>query len=157
MVTDDRRRNRGTGATGGGPVSATRRLLPAVLALAALLLIAGCVQAPSTGDGVEQRPFPAPPESLTDGNVGEYTSEFEEVYRHNSIVAAQDASEITSISTACRAESITPIDGGYRVTVACGFSWMFESDGSAGVADGRPYQATYRVTGGLTERVDSTL
>ncbi|MDX1747225.1 MAG: hypothetical protein R3324_14915 [Halobacteriales archaeon] len=129
----------------------------AILVVVTLVLVSGCAQAPSAEDGIDQRPFPEPPERLTEDTVGEYTSEFEEVYRHNSIVAANDETEITSITTSCSAASITPIDGGFRVTVECGFGWMFESNGSAGVADGRPYQATYRVTNGLTERVDSTL
>lgn len=150
MLGDRRSQAIGTDSTCLLPIILNRQSLPAILVFATLLLIAGCVQAPSGEDVIAQRPFPEPPDSLTEDAVGEYTSEFEEVYRHNSIVAAEDESGITSITTSCSAESITPIEGGYRVTVDCGFGWMFESDGSAGVADGRPYQATYRVTNSLT-------
>lgn len=134
--------------------------LPA--ALAALVLLTGCtvpvgsqVGSP-TGEAPTHEAFPEFPAALTDDNVGPYTAAFEEAYRHNFILSSADG--VTSISVGCSAGSVTATDDGYKVTVECGFSWMFEHDGSVGVADGRPYEATYRVSsGGLTERVGSTL
>lgn len=125
------------------------------LAVMVGVLVAGCSAPTAPADGPTSRPFPDPPESLTAETAGEYVAAFEETYRYNVIVAAED--NLTSVSVGCNAVETTPIENGYRVTVNCGFTWMFESDGSAGVADGRPYNATYRVGGGLIERVNSTL
>lgn len=140
----------------------THRSAALTLALASLVVLAGCtipvgsqVGSP-TGGTPTVAPFPTFPQSLSEENVGSYVAEFEESYRHNFILSSADG--VTSISVGCSAESVTATEDGYEVTVECGFSWMFEHDGSVGVADGRPYEATYRVSsGGLTERVGSTL
>lgn len=133
-----------------------------ILALVAAVVLAGCtipvgsqVGSP-TGATPTVAPFPTFPESLSVETVGAYVAAFEEAYRHNFILSS--AYGVTSISVGCSPESVTPTDDGYEVTVECGFSWMFDHDGSVGVADGRPYEASYRVSsGGLTERVGSTL
>lgn len=46
---------------------------------------------------------------------------------------------------------------GFRVTVECGFGWMYTDEGSEAVVDGRPYEATYWIGNGLAERIGSTL
>lgn len=138
---------------------------PALLSVVVLVVLAGCTvpigsqtgtptEAGAGGPTVE--PFPAFPADVTADTVGPYVAAFEEAYRHNAILSTAEG--VTSISVGCSAESVAETADGYAVTVSCGFSWMFEHDGSVGVADGRPYDATYRVsTGGLTERVGSTL
>lgn len=135
---------------------------PAPAAVIALLvLVAGCT-APGTGpvtdgDPVSVRAFPSFPTDLTPDAAGAYAAEVEEAYRHNAILATADVEVITSISVGCHPSTVTAVGDGYRVTVDCGFGWMFEDEGSAGVADGAPYRATYWVGGRLVERVGSTL
>lgn len=142
---------------------ADSRRVGSALAAVVVVLLAGCTftlgantATPSPGDtDPAVRPFPTPPVSLTAENAGAYAADYEEAYRHNAILAANQ--DVTSTSVSCEASRIEPLDDGHRVTVQCGFSWEFEQDGAVGVADGLPYEATYRLTGGLVERVGSTL
>lgn len=136
------------------------RLHPLLVVL--LIGIAGCA-APSgtpaspTPDRPIQQSFPPLPAEVTADNAGEYAAGFEEMYRHNSILASTREARVESISVNCNVMDVSPSNDGFLVTVQCGFSWTFRDDGSVGVADGLPYDATYWVSGGLVERIGSTL
>lgn len=127
------------------------------LILVAMLAIAGCTAPVSDSSSPEQKPFPTYPEEVTAESAGTYAIQYEEVYRHNTILATADVETVTSITVGCSASNVTEMDGGFRVTVGCEFGWMYTDEGSEAVADGRPYEATYWVGNGLVERIGSTL
>ncbi|WP_435074907.1 hypothetical protein [Halorubrum sp. HHNYT27] len=127
------------------------------LILVGMLMIAGCTAPLSGSSPPEQKPFPTYPEEVTAESVGTYASQYEAVYRHNTILATADVETVTSITAGCSARNVTEMDGGFRVTVGCEFGWTYTDEGSEAVADGRPYEATYWVGNGLVERIGSTL
>lgn len=133
-----------------------------LLLVGLLIGIAGCAApggtpASPTPEFPSQKPFPEFPAEVSAENAGEYATDFEEVYRHNSILASAREGRVESISVNCNVMDVSPSNDGFLVTVQCGFSWTFRDDGSVGVADGLPYEATYWVSGGLVERIGSTL
>ncbi|AUV84058.1 hypothetical protein C2R22_18460 [Salinigranum rubrum] len=129
------------------------------VAVGLLVLLAGCLGGLVGGDTVVEREYPDRPPELTEETVGPYVAEYEEVYRYNAIVE-EETERIQEIVVGAGVVSVTPRDDGYEVVVSVGFYWTFGDDGSgqpAGIADGRPYEATYFVNATATERVGDTL
>lgn len=129
----------------------------AVLVVAGLFLLTGCAAPVNQSSTPSAKPFPDYPASISAENASEYASQYEEVYRHNTILATTEVETITSITTGCSPTNTTVVGDGFRITVACEFGWMYTDEGSEAVVDGRPYEATYWVGNGLVERTGSTL
>lgn len=128
-----------------------------VLVVAGLFLVTGCAAPTNQSSTPSVQPFPEFPASVSAESAGEYASDYEEVYRHNTILATAQVETITSITVSCSPTNTTAMEDGFRVTVECGFGWMYTDEGSEAVADGRPYEATYWIGNGLVERIGSTL
>ena len=129
------------------------------VAVGMLVLLTGCLGGFAVGDAVAEREFPDRPPELTEETAGPYVAEYEEVYRYNAIVE-EEAERIQEIVVGAGVVSVTPRDDGYEVVVSVGFYWTFGDDGSGqptGIADGRPYEATYLVDATTTERLGDTL
>ena len=124
--------------------------------LLVFVLLAGCL-AP-TADGVSPRAYPDRPPVLDADTVGPYVAAYEEAHRHNAILNESEA-EVGEIVVGAGVESVTARDGGYEVVVSVGFYYTFGDDGRGrptGIADGRPYAATYLVTDtGIHRRSDT--
>jgi hypothetical protein len=129
------------------------------LMFAATVLLAGCLGVLTGSDAVGPREFPDRPPTVDEETAGPYVAAYEEVYRHNAIVA-EETETIQEIVVGAGVVSVTARDDGYEVVVSVGFYWTFGDDGSGqptGIADGRPYEATYFVNGTATERLGDTL
>ncbi len=125
------------------------------VAIGVLVLLTGCLHGFAGGDTVTERASPDRPSELTEETVGPYVAEYEEVYRHN-VIVKEEGERIQEIVVGAGAVSTTPRDDGYEV----GFYWTVDGDGSGqptGIADGRPYEATYSVNATMTERLGDTL
>lgn len=121
--------------------------------------LAGCLGGIVGGDTVDTKAYPDRPPTLNEETAGPYVAAYEEVYRHNAIVA-EETETIQEIVVGAGVVSVNERDDGYEVVVSVGFYWTFGDDGSGqptGIADGRPYEATYFVNETNTERLDDTL
>jgi hypothetical protein len=125
----------------------------------AVVCLAGCLGGLAGNDTVEPKEYPDPPPTLDEETAGPYVAASEEVYRHNLIVEEQTET-IQEIVVGAGIVSVTPRDDGYEVVVSVGFYWTFGDDGSGqptGIADGRPYEATYFVNDTTIDRLGDTL
>jgi hypothetical protein len=121
--------------------------------------LSGCWSSSPVVSAASPAAFPDRPPELTEETAGPYVAEYEEVYRYNAIVE-EEAERIQEIVVGAGVVSVTPRDDGYEVVVSVGFYWTFGDDGSGqptGIADGRPYEATYLVDATTTERLGDTL
>ena len=129
------------------------------LMFAVTVLLAGCLGGLIGNDAVGPKEYPDRPPTVDEETAGPYVAAYEEVYRHNAIVA-EETETIQEIVVGAGVVSVTARDDGYEVVVSVGFYWTFGDDGSGqptGIADGRPYEATYFVNGTATERLGDTL
>jgi len=99
---------------------------------------------------VEPLTPPERPESLDEASVGRYAAAYEQVRKHNELLAKTTDVSITSISVGCRPRSIDEQADGFAVEVLCAFSYEF-GETPTGVADGAPYSARYLVGENATE------
>lgn len=132
---------------------------PLVAALIVLVCLSGCLGAPFLDDTIEEKEYPDRPLTLNEVTAGPYVAAYEEVYRHNAIVE-EETETIQEIVVGAGVISVSERDDGYEVVVSVGFYWTFGDDGAGqptGIADGRPYEATYFVNGTRTERLGDTL
>lgn len=131
-----------------------------VLAAVALsVLFAGCLGGLTGGDAVESREYPERPPTVDAETAGPYVAAYEEVYRHN-VIVEEETEVLQEIVVGAGVKSVEERDDGYEVVVSVGFYYTFGDDGSGqptGIADGRPYEATYFVNETATERLDDTL
>ncbi|WP_152041916.1 hypothetical protein [Salinigranum salinum] len=129
--------------------------------LAGLVLLGGCLGglgAP-TDDAVGPKEYPDRPPTVDAETAGPYVAAYEEAYRHNRIVE-EETETIQEVVVGAGVVSATERGDGYEVVVSVGFYWTFGDDGSGqptGIADGRPYEATYFVNATATERLGDTL
>lgn len=131
----------------------------AAVATVAIVCLAGCLGGVGGNDTVGQWEYPDRPPTLDEETAGPYVAAYEEVYRHNLIVD-EETETIREIVVGAGVVSVTPRDDGYEVVVSVGFYWTFGDDGSGqptGIADGRPYEATYFVDETTTDRLGDTL
>lgn len=131
----------------------------AVATLILVLCLAGCLGGVTGTDTVTKKAYPDRPPIMTEATAGPYVAAYEEVYRHNRIVG-QEIETIQEIVVGAGVVSVPERDDGWVVVVRVGFYWTFGDDGSGqstGIADGRPYEATYFVNGTRTERLNNTL
>lgn len=130
-----------------------------VLLAASLVVLAGCAGVLPGDDGVTEREFPERPPTVDAETAGPYVAEYEEVYRHNAIVAEETA-VLQEVVVGAGVVNVTERGDGYEVVVSVGFYYTFGDDGSGeptGIADGRPYEATYLVNATDTVRLGDTL
>ncbi|WP_380676295.1 hypothetical protein [Salinigranum sp. GCM10025319] len=138
----------------------SKPLGPAV-AVVGVVLLAGCLGG-LTGDAVGPREYPDRPPTLNEETAAAYVADYEEVYRHNTIVEdpGEGVERIREVVVGAGPVSVSERDDGYEVVVSVGFYYTFGDDGSGqptGIADGRPYEATYFVNETTTERLGDTL
>lgn len=129
------------------------------VAVCLVVLVAGCLGGLAGGDGIDERAVPDRPLELTEETVGPYVAAYEEVYRYN-VIVREETARIQEIVVGAGVVSVTSRDDGYEVVVSVGFYWTFGDDGSGqptGIADGRPYEATYFVNTSTTRRLGDTL
>ncbi len=134
------------------------RTLPA-LTVAVLVCLGGCLGGFGTGESVGKKAYPDRPPTLDEQTAGPYVAAYEEVYRHN-VIVDEETETIQEIVVGAGVVSVRERNDGYEVVVSVGFYWTFGDDGSGeptGIADGRPYEATYFVNETTTERIDDTL
>lgn len=106
------------------------------------------------------RPPSVTPTDTTERSTAEATES--EVPTEYVATAARPAETetIQEIVVGAGVVSVTERDDGYEIVVSVGFYWTFGDDGSAqptGIADGRPYEATYFVPETTTNRLGDTL
>jgi hypothetical protein len=110
---------------------------------------------PADGAGshaVEPLAPPERPDSLDGASAGEYVATYEEVRKHNELLARTTDVSITRITVGCRPRSVDEQADGFAVEVLCAFSYEFGENGTpTGVADGAPYSARYLVGENATE------
>ena len=141
------------------------RRTPSVLALALVLLLAGCMGATVATEGnpephttdpgdatrVSQpnerspvpRDLPDAPDTITAENVGAFVAAHEEVRMHNGLV--RENSNLVSLGTSCEVDSVESVGRSYAVTVECGHWYEFADGDRRGIADGAPYTVDYTV------------
>lgn len=100
------------------------------LILGLAIAITGCAAPSPTNTAPTAESFPAQPETVTSDSVGPYVADFEEVYRHNVILATAQADSVTEISVNCTPSAVDQRGSEYQVRVDCGFSWGYTDDGS---------------------------
>lgn len=131
-------------------------VLPVLFVL--LTLTSGCL-AVGSADEPPRRDEPDRPPTLTAETAGVYAAQYEETYRHNAILDSE-TELVREIVVGAGVVSVNGTDDGFEVVVSVGFYYTFGDDGRGnptGIADGRPYEATYRVTETAIERVGDTL
>lgn len=122
------------------------------------VVVTGCV-APGTVAEPSPREYPERPDPLTADTAGVYAAQYEEVYRYNAVLEGE-TDAIREVVGGAGVVSVTGTDGGFEVVVSVGFYYTFGDDGRGnptGIADGRPYEATYVVNATATERGSDTL
>ena len=130
-----------------------------VVAVVAVVCLSGCLGGLVGGDAVDRKEYPDRPPALNEETAGPYVAAYEEVYRHN-VIVEEETERIQEIVVGAGVLSVSERDDGYEVVVSVGFYWTFGDDGSGrptGIADGRPYEATYFVNATATERLSDTL
>jgi hypothetical protein len=131
----------------------------AAVAVVVLVCLSGCLGA-AIGDGaIDKKEYPDRPPTLNEETAGPYVAAYEEVYRHN-VIVDEETETIREIVVGAGIVSVNERDDGYEVVVSVGFYWTFGDDGTGqptGIADGRPYEATYFVNDTRTERLGDTL
>lgn len=118
----------------------------------------GCV-APGTVAEPSPREHPERPDPLTADTAGVHAAHYEEVHRYNAVLE-EETGVIRGIVVGAGVVSVTGTDDGFEVVVPVGFHYTFGDDGGGnptGIADGRPYEATYVVNATATERASDTL
>ncbi|AZH26046.1 hypothetical protein [Haloplanus aerogenes] len=129
------------------------------IAVVGLFCLSGCLGGLAPTDGVKQRDYPDRPPTVDGETAGPYIAAYEEVYRHNLIVE-EETESIQEIVVGAGVVSVAESGDGYEVVVRVGFYWTFGDDGTGqptGIADGKPYEATYFVNETTTDRRGDTL
>lgn len=133
-------------------------MLPAVVVLIVLVAASGCL---AVGSATEPPPreYPDRPDPLTADTAGVYAAQYEEAYRYNAVLD-EETEVIQEIVVGAGVVSVNESGDGFEAVVSVGFYYTFGDDGTGrptGIADGRPYEATYFVNATATRRVDDTL
>lgn len=98
-------------------------------------------------------PFPEKPEPLDGVSAVPFTTNYEEVRKHNELLNETDAT-VTGAEVHCQFDRIAERDSGFLVDVSCDFSYWFRTEGgTGGIVHGAPYTARYRVNETATELV----
>jgi hypothetical protein len=132
---------------------------PAAATLVLFVRLGGCLDGGVGPDTVVEKEYPDRPPTVNEETAGPYVAAYEEVYRHN-VIVREETETIREIFVGAGVVSVRGCDDGYVVVVRVGFYWTFGDDGfgrPAGIADGRPYEATYFVNETQTNRLNDTL
>lgn len=130
----------------------TIKFLAFGLVLAIVCLATVTIGASTNFDEPTPKQLPSGPENLSTKTVSAYVTEYEEV-RHNNKVLSDTEETITDLETSCSVVTVDSDQDVYVVTVECNHSYQFISGSSKGIADGAPYQITYRVWDDRIEQI----